>query len=576
MDGVQVMTRVALYARYSDDKQSPFSIQDQFRVCRIHADKQDWTVVETYSDAAISGSTVILRPGVQALLRDALAGKFNLVLAEALDRLSRDQEDIAGLFKRLRFAGVPIITLSEGEISELHVGLKGTMNALFLKDLRDKTHRGIRGRVEAGKVGCGNAYGYKVLVIDEAGKLTTGEREIVPHEALIIRRIFEEYAAGKSPRCIAVDLNKDGIAAPRGAAHGPTPRSAATVPWALLSCRTSSTSVLWNRRRQMKNPDTARTEYRMNPQAEWVHVKAPHLRIIDDALWNAARARQASLIQTVERAKARGAEGLQAISGTRRPRNLLSGLLVCGVCGGNVAKRGNNRFGCVSHVMGRGCSNSRTIERDVLEARALAGLKDRLLAPEVIAEAIRTYVEETNRLNHQRRATREADTQRLEKARRGIASLVAAIEDGGYSRPLMERLKILEADAAALEQGLAEALLYVPDVHPNVAELYRRKIERLTEALNDPHDRTEAATALRGLIDRIVLTPGAKRGQIRAQLYGDLETALAWANDQGGQRRGAVGGYPGDALEVLSVSVGARAAVPGTHTRCQGCRAAAA
>jgi site-specific DNA recombinase len=74
-----------------------------------------------------------MRPGIQQLLQDALSGRFELVLAEALDRLSRDQEDIAGIFKRLRFAGVKIVTLSEGEISELHVGLKGTMNALYLK-----------------------------------------------------------------------------------------------------------------------------------------------------------------------------------------------------------------------------------------------------------------------------------------------------------------------------------------------------------------------------------------------------------------------------------------------------------
>nr|WP_246402362.1 recombinase family protein [Gluconacetobacter dulcium] len=71
-------------------------------------------------------------------------------MAESLDRVSRDQADVATLFKRLQFAGVTIVTLAEGEISELHGGLKGTMNALFLKDLAMKTHRGLRGRVEAG------------------------------------------------------------------------------------------------------------------------------------------------------------------------------------------------------------------------------------------------------------------------------------------------------------------------------------------------------------------------------------------------------------------------------------------
>lgn len=82
-------------------------------------------------------------------MQDAVAGKFEIILAEAMDRLSRDQADIAAVFKRLRFAGVAIVTLSEGEIGDLHIGLKGTMNALFLKDLADKTRRGLRGRVEA-------------------------------------------------------------------------------------------------------------------------------------------------------------------------------------------------------------------------------------------------------------------------------------------------------------------------------------------------------------------------------------------------------------------------------------------
>ena len=88
-------------------------------------------------------------------MRDALDGRFDVVLAEALDRFSRDQEDTAGLFKRLTFAGVNIVTLAEGDITHLDVGLKGTMNALFLKDLADKTRRGLRGRVELGKSGGG-------------------------------------------------------------------------------------------------------------------------------------------------------------------------------------------------------------------------------------------------------------------------------------------------------------------------------------------------------------------------------------------------------------------------------------
>ncbi len=101
----------------------------------------------SYKDCAISGDSLILRPGVQTLPEDARRGAFEIVVAEALDRVSRDQADVATLYKHLRFAGVMIFAVSagEGEINELHVGLKGTMNALFLEDLAAKTRRGLPG-----------------------------------------------------------------------------------------------------------------------------------------------------------------------------------------------------------------------------------------------------------------------------------------------------------------------------------------------------------------------------------------------------------------------------------------------
>ena len=84
--------------------------------------------------------------------------------------MSRDQADVAALYKHLRFAGVIVVTLAEGEISELHVGLKGTMNAQFLKDLAAKTHRGLRGRVEQARSGGGLCYGYDVVkAVDGTG-----------------------------------------------------------------------------------------------------------------------------------------------------------------------------------------------------------------------------------------------------------------------------------------------------------------------------------------------------------------------------------------------------------------------
>lgn len=143
------MTRAAIYARYSSDLQSAASIDDQVRLCRERATALGHDVVEVFSDYAISASNLRTRPGMMALMGAARSGQFDVVIAEALDRISRDQEDVAAIYKRLSHADVKLITLTEGEINELHVGLKGTMNALFLKDLAEKTRRGQRGRVEA-------------------------------------------------------------------------------------------------------------------------------------------------------------------------------------------------------------------------------------------------------------------------------------------------------------------------------------------------------------------------------------------------------------------------------------------
>ena len=155
--------RVSIYARYSSDLQRAASIEDQVLVCTERVVREKWTVVATYTDRGISGASSPPRWAIKELLEGARNGEFDIVLAEALDRISRDQEHVASFFKQMRFAGIRVFTLAEGEIGELHVGLKGTMNALFLKDLAEKTRRGLRGRIEAGRSGGGVCFGYNVV-----------------------------------------------------------------------------------------------------------------------------------------------------------------------------------------------------------------------------------------------------------------------------------------------------------------------------------------------------------------------------------------------------------------------------
>jgi site-specific DNA recombinase len=84
------------------------------------------------------------------------------------------------------------------------------MNALYLKDLAQKTHRGLEGRVRSGMSGGGICYGYD-LVPGQPGALRLNQAE-----AAIVLRILEEYAAGRSPRAITMRLNQEGVPGPFG------------------------------------------------------------------------------------------------------------------------------------------------------------------------------------------------------------------------------------------------------------------------------------------------------------------------------------------------------------------------
>ncbi len=530
------MTRVALYARYSSDNQREASIEDQLRICREQAKREKWKIVGTYKDAGISGASMILRPGIQALLQDAQAGQFDIVLAEALDRISRDQADVATFYKHLKFAGVPIVTLSEGEISELHVGLKGTMNALFLKDLAAKTHRGIRGRVEDGKSGGGLCFGYNVVKqLDARGDPIRGNREINEAEANVVRRIFREFASGIGPRTIARTLNEEGVPGPAGKLWSDTTiRGHVKRGTGLVNNELYIGRLIWNRLRYIKDPSTGKRVSRLNPESEWIIKDVPELRIVDDELWQSVRVRQGKIAEKYANVTeaVRKHHKKNRLNGTRRPKSLLSGLVFCGCCGGPYSLRGADRFACSNHISKGACSNSRTIPREDLEARVLSGLKDRMMAPEIVEEAMRAYAEETNRLNRERRSSGDAWKAELVKIEKQIRGIIEAIKAGMFHESMKAEMDTLEARKTELNTLLADAPEDTPDILPSASAIYAKKVSALTEALNRKEERQEAAETLRGLIEKILLTPGPERGEIYATLHGELGTILNWTEQQ--------------------------------------------
>jgi DNA invertase Pin-like site-specific DNA recombinase len=287
------MIRVFSYARFSSDRQNDKSNADQHRANAAYAAQQaGWTVTKEFSDEAISGDA--RRPEFEAMKRAARNGECDVVLAEALDRFSRNLEDLAAFYNQLSFKRVRIVACNYGEITQMHIGLLGTMSALFLKDLADKTSRGLRGQIERGKsaggLSFGNRYNRSLLVTDRRGNLVPEKGVLVihPEEAATVLRIMQLYVAGTSAESIAKLLNKEKVRGPRGKVWSP---STINGNWrrgtGVLNNELYVGVRVWNRQKFLKDPDTRKRIPRRNPSAEWQRKQEPHLRIpgLTDELW---------------------------------------------------------------------------------------------------------------------------------------------------------------------------------------------------------------------------------------------------------------------------------------------------
>lgn len=362
--------RIAIYARYSSDLQNPASIEDQIALCTSLMERHfgEAKAKAVFSDAALSGSTMS-RPGLTALLEAAEHAEFDLVVAEGLDRISRSLSDIASIYELLQHYGVKVWTAHEGEVSDLHVGFKGTMNALYLRDMKDKVRRAHRAIAAAGRATSSVAYGYKAVrgVVDERGKYINGLREIDPDQAVIVRRIFEEFTSGVPVRQIVQSLNDEGVPSPSGKLW----RTAAISGEAsrfrgILYNDLYRGMLVYNRTRRVMDPRTGRKKYVVNPIEDWVKVPVSELRIVSDDLWSKAQ----QIIS--ERRRNRSASNKVSIRRQKAPvksaQNVrpLTGLVKCGWCGGIKNLANSARYVCVTHRFEKKCKNSRGWREDRL------------------------------------------------------------------------------------------------------------------------------------------------------------------------------------------------------------------
>jgi len=471
-----------LYARYSSDLQNPKSCEDQLAVCRKYVDDRGGFIAGEYIDEAKSGRT-INRPGLESLLSAVESKPGSVILCESLDRISRDQADISYIYKKLNFQDISLVTLHDGDVNSMHIGVKGYLSQLYIEDLAKKTRRGQIARVKSGFVAGGVCYGYSQRrEYDETGNLIKGLREINEEEAAVVREIFSAYANDVLLSDICNDLNVRQIPGPGGKGwkintlQGNRKRLTGILNNPLYVGKS-----IFNRQRYVLDPDTQKKRSKLNPPSEWIVTDVPQLRIIDDETWEQVKLRQAAK---------------EMRHGTKY-YSPLSPKMRCKSCGKAIWAMRPGIYYCSTHVRTKGCENKHAIQMSMIMAKAGDGLRRSLKnGGEDILQKLQLKAEK-----------QKGDIEKeINELSRRISNLLDYVAEGTDTKETRKKIAELEQNQAVLKRRLFK---YEPDDRP-FEPIYLR-LSKFKSLYMDPDVQQDLADLLLKIeIDakhRVYITP---------------------------------------------------------------------
>ena len=417
------LIRGVIYARYSSSGQREESIEGQLRECKQYARQNGITIVGEYIDKALTGKTD-KRPDFQRMLRDSERGIFEVVITWKIDRFARNRYDSAMYKYRLKKNGVRIFyakeTIPDGPEGIILEGIMESYAEYYSENLSQNVKRGnYDSALERKTVGI-VCYG-----------LTTGpdgRYQIVPEEAAVVRRIFEEYAAGRRMLDIYKQLNEEGYRTRRGG------------PFNKNSCR----RILQNKK------------YVGIYEYADIYDENGIPPIVERPLFDKVQ----TMLEVNHKAPSRRNE----IGGF-----LLTTKLFCGLCGAPMTGDGGTShtgqtyayYTCNSRKYKHTCDKERA-PKDWIEEKVVRALVDLIHSDdfvETVADRVMEYQQ------------REKDTSALtaleirqKENRRAIDNMLVAIESGIITPSTKSRLVALEAEQADIERGIAREQMKEPEV----------------------------------------------------------------------------------------------------------------
>ncbi|MDQ3780471.1 MAG: recombinase family protein [Chloroflexota bacterium] len=428
--------RAAIYCRVSTASQEDGSSLDtQEASCRAFAIDQGWTVTEVYREV-FTGAELFDRPQLGKLREEIRRREVDIVIAHALDRLTRNQAHLGVILSEADYAGVAIELVTERledtPEGRLLQSVRGFVAEVERLKIAERTKRGRRARTERGKLLPGGKppYGYQWRDADK------GALDPDPLTEQILRRIYQEYASGTSLRSLANRLSSDGI-----------PTSTGRSKWMATTLRCMLRNPAYIGEARAWRYSCTRTKSgtwttRERPLEEQIALPPGTVpALIDPSTWHAVQVRFA-------RNKA------EAPRNNRHPEESLlrSGFVRCGYCGNTVIP-----FVHSAGLMYRCCVNSRDIPGcrssnvlvKTLDGAVWEKVREVVTRPEIIAFQLERLQEESDSGADVEALDRHVSS--VEKQRQRIARGVAALDDDEAAAPLLVELKALAAQKRQLE-----------------------------------------------------------------------------------------------------------------------------
>ena len=491
------MTKTAIiYARVSSKKQGEreLSLEAQIKVCRRFAESQGYEVVKVFQEVESAYGSAEKREVFQEAIEFARKSKIDAFIVYDTSRFARDRKDAIVYKHILRRSGVQVLYATQNidttdELTGMFIeGILELVDEYYSRILAKHT---LKSMIENAKQGYWNngtpPFGYRAKVVRTVANRRKVKLEVEPSEAVIVRRIFEEYISGVGAKEIAKRLNAEGKLN-RG------------KPWTnnailrILKNEIYYGCYIFNRR----NSRTGK----LKPREEWVVVENFCEPIVSKHLWNKANERLSSVDRPAR----------------HRSKLLLAGLLRCGHCGAPmVSDKGRGRSGriytyyqCQTYKKSGECQNMRT-QADIVDRKFINAFLEEVLTEDRLRKIYERLYEELNRSKEPLKKKLSLLRQEYAQIETAIENLYKALERGiiddeilSYRlRQHIRRKGEIEQEIEEIELKLAQKPKLIPTNELNIIkDVIRQKVERgEVKALRED---------LKRLIQRVELTKHGK------------------------------------------------------------------